>query len=152
MTDQPIVAVPMRVRYHECDQQGVVFNAHYLTYADIAATEAARELFGSWKKLVEHGVDLVVAESTLRYLRPCRDDDEITVGVFTQRVGTTSLVLRFDVRNDGELATEITTRYVWVDPKIMRPTAPSTAARDPWARHLVAQPGQDAAADTGAHS
>jgi acyl-CoA thioesterase FadM len=29
----------LRVRYHECDPQGVVFNANYLAYFDIALIE-----------------------------------------------------------------------------------------------------------------
>ena len=37
---------PLRVRYHECDPQGHVFNANYLAYADIAVTELYREAFG----------------------------------------------------------------------------------------------------------
>ena len=49
MTGQvPIVAMPLRVRYHECDQQGVVFNAHYLAYADMASLECSSVLFGSY--------------------------------------------------------------------------------------------------------
>jgi DNA polymerase (family 10) len=30
---------PLRVRFHECDPQGIVFNANFLAYADIAITE-----------------------------------------------------------------------------------------------------------------
>ena len=37
----------LRVRYHECDPQGIVFNANYLAYADIAITELYRDAFGS---------------------------------------------------------------------------------------------------------
>ena len=37
---------PLRVRYAECDPQGVVFNGHYLAYFDIALTELWRAAFG----------------------------------------------------------------------------------------------------------
>ena len=33
-----------RVRYAEVDAQGIVFNAHYLTYFDCAITEYYRKL------------------------------------------------------------------------------------------------------------
>ena len=33
------------VRYGECDQQGVVFNAHYLAYVDDALDQWLRVLF-----------------------------------------------------------------------------------------------------------
>ena len=44
---------PLRVRFHECDPQGIVFNANFLAYADIAMTELYREMFGSWKAVTD---------------------------------------------------------------------------------------------------
>src|SRR3712207_6949070 len=38
----------LRVRYSECDPQGVVFNAHFVTYFDIALTELWREANGPY--------------------------------------------------------------------------------------------------------
>lgn len=121
---QPVHEMPLRVRYHECDQQGVVFNAHYLTYADMASFECVKALFGSYTELTARGVDLVVAESNVRYLAPCRFDEDLTVAVHTERVGTTSLVLRFAVRRGEQPVAEVTNRYVWVGTETMRPTAP----------------------------
>ena len=68
----------LRVRYNECDPQGVVFNANYLTYFDITMGELWREL-GGYQAMVDAGVDMVVAEATIRYLAPLRFDDEIEV-------------------------------------------------------------------------
>ncbi|WP_133851385.1 acyl-CoA thioesterase [Labedaea rhizosphaerae] len=116
--------MPLRVRYHECDPQAVVFNAHYLAYADMACAEVFRELFGSYQAVLDRGFDMVVAESNVRYLAPCRYDDELLVSAYVERVGTTSLVLRFEVQN-GELpATEVVNRYVWIDQATKRPAAP----------------------------
>jgi acyl-CoA thioester hydrolase len=42
-----------RVRYHECDAQGIVFNANWLSYFDVTLTEWFREAFGSYEALVE---------------------------------------------------------------------------------------------------
>ncbi|RZQ65762.1 acyl-CoA thioesterase [Amycolatopsis suaedae] len=121
---EPLVRMPLRVRFHECDPQSVVFNAHYLAYADMASFECLRELFGSHAAVTARGVDLVVAESNLRYHLPCRFDDELVVEVFTERVGRSSLVLRFAVRRGDELATEVINRYVWVSTETMRPVTP----------------------------
>lgn len=122
--------MPLKVRYHECDQQGVVFNANYLAYADMASFECLNTLFGSHAALRDLGVDLVVAESNLRYLAPCRFEDDLTVDTFVERVGNTSLVLRFALQKAGEPATEVTNRYVWVDTQTLRPTAPPAEVRD----------------------
>ena len=44
MTDTAPQIINIRVRYSEIDGQGVVFNAHYLTYFDTAITEYFRAL------------------------------------------------------------------------------------------------------------
>ena len=59
----------LRVRYHECDLQGVVFNANYLAYFDIALTEFMRETLGSYQELRANGLDLLVVEATVRSAR-----------------------------------------------------------------------------------
>jgi acyl-CoA thioester hydrolase len=130
--------MPLRVRYHECDAQGVVFNSHYLAYADMASLECMKALFGSHANLLERGVDVVVAESNVRYLAPCRFEDELSVDVFTERVGNTSLILRFEVRRDADLVNEVTNRYVWVDTQTVRPTRPPDDVREAFARFAPA--------------
>ena len=57
----------LRVRYVECDAQGVVFNAHYLAYFDIGITELWREALGSYQDMLDAGVDVVVAEAGVRF-------------------------------------------------------------------------------------
>jgi acyl-CoA thioesterase FadM len=43
----------LRVRYVECDPQGVVFNVHYFTYFDVAMTEFHRETMGTYSEMVK---------------------------------------------------------------------------------------------------
>ncbi|MGH3950342.1 MAG: acyl-CoA thioesterase [Pseudonocardiaceae bacterium] len=133
-----IVRMPLRVRFHECDPQGVVFNAHYLAYADMASFECLKALFGSYASLRERGVDLVVAESTVRYLAACCFDDEIDVDSFVERVGTTSLVLRFEMRRGAERVAEVINRYVWVSTQHLRPARPPGDVSDAFARFAPA--------------
>ena len=129
--------MPLRVRYHECDGQKIVFNAWYLAYADIALTEAARELFGSYDALHEQGADVVVAEANVRYLGSAGFDDELVIDVWTKSFGNTSMVLRFDVNKNGALVTQVTSRYVWVDPQTLKPKAPPTNIREAFVAHLA---------------
>jgi acyl-CoA thioester hydrolase len=106
----------LRVRYHECDAQGGVFNAHYLAYHDIAITELWREAFGSWTRFVaESGVDMVVAEARVRYLAPARFDEEIDVLVTVRKLGTTSLMIGSQLERSGDPIAEVELRYVVVD-------------------------------------
>ena len=107
----------LRVRYHECDAQGHVFNAHYFAFFDIAITELWRELLpGGYKAMLEeHGVDMVVAEATARFLGSARFDELIEVDVELTRLGTTSTTTAFTVRRGGETLVEGELRHVYVD-------------------------------------
>ncbi|OXM43616.1 4-hydroxybenzoyl-CoA thioesterase [Amycolatopsis thailandensis] len=136
---KPIVEMPLRVRYHECDGQGIVFNANYLAYVDMAMFEVEKTLFGSHEEALARGVDVVVAESNLRYRAPCRYDDELVVAVFLNHLGTTSLIIDFEITRGGNLCTEVNTRYVFVDPATLKKAAPPAAVREVYAALLPAQ-------------
>jgi acyl-CoA thioester hydrolase len=106
----------LRVRYHECDAQGVVFNANHFAYFDVALTELWRHHFGSYAALVESGVDVVVRDAQATFHAPVRFDDEIEIGVEVARLGTTSMVLALSERRDGDLLVDGRMTYVFVDP------------------------------------
>ena len=108
-----------RVRYHECDAQGIVFNANWLTYFDVTLTEWFREAFGSYDALVESGSDVVLAETTVTFRGSARFDDELAVAAAIERLGNSSMIARFTASRDGEALVEGRTVYVFVDPKTM---------------------------------
>jgi acyl-CoA thioester hydrolase len=91
----------IRVRFAECDPQGVVFNAHYLAYFDISITELWRAAFGSYQTMIDRGVDVVVADARLSFQAPARFDELLTLEVGVTRLGNTSIHTRHRVRRDG---------------------------------------------------
>jgi acyl-CoA thioester hydrolase len=78
MPNAPFV-MPLRVRYVECDMQGRVFNGHYLTWVDMAHTEALRAIDGGYGAMVDADVDVDVAAAELSFRRPATFDDELVV-------------------------------------------------------------------------
>src|SRR5919202_5682443 len=86
----------LRVRYGECDPQGVVFNANYLAYFDHVLTEFWREAVGSYQAMVESGADMVVAESRIVFRSPAAFDDEVDFELRVARLGKTELTCRID--------------------------------------------------------
>lgn len=106
----------IRVRYSECDQQGVVFNGHYLFFYDVAVVELFRSRIGSWQQVLERGADLVVAETRLRYRASARFDDEIDISLPVSHLGTTSMVITPRFHRDGLLLADGEVRHVFVDP------------------------------------
>jgi acyl-CoA thioester hydrolase len=105
----------LRVRYGECDPQGVVFNAHYFAYFDIALTELWREAVGSYAAMMDQGVDLQVVEATARYKAPARFDDLVDVTIEVTKLGTTSMVTRLAIRRGDALLVEGELAHVFVD-------------------------------------
>jgi acyl-CoA thioester hydrolase len=105
----------LRVRYGECDPQGIVFNANYLLYFDVAFTELWRAAVGPWQEMVEHGVDAVVAEANVKFRAPARYDDVVQLQAWIDELGTTSITTRIDVVRDGLVLVEGRLRHVCVD-------------------------------------
>jgi len=132
----------LRVRYGECDAQGVVFNAHFLAYFDIGITELFRAAFGTlggYQAMVDRGVEFVVAEAGLRFHRPAHFDDELTLEIAVTRLGTTSIITSYRVLRDGELLVDGTLRHVLVDPKGLIEREPGAKTTIPdWMREGLA--------------
>jgi acyl-CoA thioester hydrolase len=126
----------LRVRFHECDPQGVVFNAHYFAYFDIALTEMWREAFGSYGDVVASGTDVVVVEAGATFRAPARFDDELDVELRIDRLGTTSMAMATEIRRDGEVLVEGRMVHVFVDTATMAKQAipdPLRARLEPYA-------------------
>jgi acyl-CoA thioester hydrolase len=110
----------LRVRYHECDAQGIVFNANWFTYFDVTLTEWFREAFGSYGALVtDHGADVVLAETTARFRGSARFDEDLEIAVAVESLGRTSMVVLFTARRGDEALVEGRTVYVFVDSNSM---------------------------------
>lgn len=112
----------LRVRYGECDRQGLVFNPHYYAYFDVALTELWRASIGPYTDMMASGVDMVVAESRARYLAPAGFDDELDVEVVVSRVGRTSLGTSLRVLRAGDPVVEGAMRHVFINTATRRPT------------------------------
>jgi acyl-CoA thioester hydrolase len=106
----------LRVRYSECDQQGVVFNGHYLFYYDVALTELWRALVGDYGQMVGDGYDLVVAEARIRYWEGARFDELLEVSMPVAHLGTTSMIVRPVFRVGERLIADGEVRHVFIDP------------------------------------
>jgi acyl-CoA thioester hydrolase len=104
----------LRVRYNECDPQGVVFNANYLTYFDLTMTELWREL-GGYQAMVDAGVDMVVAEARIHYRAALRFDDEFEVRATVGRLGETSMTTAITISRGDETIAEGELRHVFVE-------------------------------------
>ena len=107
--------MPLRVRYAECDMQGRAFNGHYLTWVDMAMTEALGASAGGYQALIERGVDFVVVAAEVQFHLPARFDDELMVNVVIDPPGRTSLRSRYRIDRGADLIAEAVMTHVCVD-------------------------------------
>ena len=103
------------VRYAECDQQGVVFNAHYLAYADEAVTHVLPGLGVPYEDLLALGLDTSVVATELAWSSPARWGDVVDVDGEVERVGRTSFVVAMTISVGDRLCCRVRTTYVLMD-------------------------------------
>ena len=112
----------IRVRFNECDGQGVVFYANYLMYFDVAMTELWRAAFGGgYTGMIENGTDAMVAEANIRYRDSARFNDELDLVARVTRIGTTSSMTALSAErvSDGTVLAEADLRHVFIDPQTL---------------------------------
>jgi acyl-CoA thioester hydrolase len=103
------------VRYAETDQQGVVFNGHYLTWCDEAMNALIAGLGTPYAALLDRGLDTAVVASELQWSGPVRWGEVVEVDASVERIGRTSFTIAFVVRVAERIGCRVRTTYVLHD-------------------------------------
>ena len=112
----------MRVYWEDTDAAGIVFYANYLKFFERARTEWLRSLGFEQERLrAESGIAFVVTETSVRYRRPARLDDVISVSVAVRRLGQASLDVAQEAHRADELLASGTIRIGCVELGTFRP-------------------------------
>ena len=113
---------PIRVYWEDTDAGGIVFYANYLKFFERARTEWLRALGIHQRVLREQtGGQFVVAESSVKYLRPARLDDELIVTARLQEAGRAGMLIGQQAWLNQALLAEARIRIGWVDATTMKP-------------------------------
>ena len=105
-----------RVRYPECDAQGVVFNARYGDYTDLAVTEFWRVLMGGYEAMRSTGYETQVVRLLTQWQGPARFDEVLHARVQCQHLGNTSFTLQVVFTHESGRPVAVTDiTYVLVD-------------------------------------
>jgi acyl-CoA thioester hydrolase len=121
---------PVRIYWEDTDAGGIVFYANYLKFFERARTEWLRSLNIGQQCLREtEGGMFVVTDTQVRYLRPARLDDVLSVTARVLEAGRASLTIEqtawlqpAEGSNEPPLVLcEGRVRIGWVDSEHMRP-------------------------------
>ena len=112
-----------RVRWMECDAQGIVFNGAYLGYLELSTAEYWRNLGIGIYHLPRSGFfDLAVVKTTIEFRAPALVDEMVDAYVAVTRIGNSSMDMRMELyrphpsTGSGEkLLTTIDAVYVGYD-------------------------------------
>lgn len=97
----------VRVRWQECDAQGIAFNGSYLGWLEIAQAEYFRNLGFSIYRVAAAGYfDSAVAKVTIEYKAPVRVDEMLDLRARVARIGNTSLALEVAIFAQGGAPTD----------------------------------------------
>ncbi|MEQ3554529.1 thioesterase family protein [Pseudonocardia nematodicida] len=93
---------PVRVRYHEVDAQGVVFNAWYLAWFDEAMTEFLEHRGLTYRTMLDAGYDVQLVHTEIDWRSGVGWGEDVVIAVSTARLGRTSFALDFQVRGTDD--------------------------------------------------
>jgi acyl-CoA thioester hydrolase len=119
---------PIRVYWEDTDAGGIVFYANYLKFFERARTEWLRAMGVGQQALRDAtGGMFVVSETTVKYHRPAKLDDQLRVTATLAEGGRASLViaqqawLKHSANDPDILLCEGTIRIGWVDSATLKP-------------------------------
>jgi len=107
----------LRVRYDECDPMGVAHHGAYPAWLEIGRTEMCRELGVTYRDLEAAGQLIAVVSLEIRYRRPVRYDDEITIETVLVRATRAKLEHRYRVLRDAIECAVATTVVCCITPE-----------------------------------
>ena len=92
-----------RVRYSECDQQGVVHHSRYLIFFEQGRIELLRANGYDYRRMEEEGIFVVVAKMEVQYRRAARYDDELRLVTRTTKVSYAKIEHEYELYRAEEL-------------------------------------------------
>ena len=104
---------PLRVRWAECDSQGIVFNVNYFLFYDVAMTEWLRAL--GFQGEGKPAIEFLTAHAQANFRAPALFDEMIEVGIRCARIGTKSMDAQCAIFRGEELLNDGAMTYVHVD-------------------------------------
>lgn len=89
---------PIEIRYGDIDPQRHVNNARYFTYMEQARVNYLMEI-GLWRGDDFDQIGIILAEQACTYLLPITMQQQIEIGVRTERMGTKSIEMNYCIRD-----------------------------------------------------
>jgi len=119
-----MMSTTQKIRYSDCDPQGIVFNGNYARYWDDALTDWFEEAGFAGPGLAGLGVDVVTAHMEIDFEASASLGDTLQTRIVVEGYGNTSMTVGITTRrlSDGVVVATGREVIVFVDPAELRPT------------------------------
>jgi acyl-CoA thioester hydrolase len=107
--------IQIRVRYAETDRMGLLHHAHYLVYFEQGRTELLRSQGFTYRDMEDQGFLLVLVRAQVRYRKPARYDDLLTLRTSVARTTTVKIEHRYELLCGNDVLAEGETTLGCVD-------------------------------------
>lgn len=106
----------IRVHYALTDQMGVVYHGRYAEFFEIGRTNSLRQLGFTYKDIEHSGIITPIVEMNMRFLKPARYDDLLTVKTILNEMPKDHRISFqgeiYNERNDKLCVSQITLYFV----------------------------------------
>lgn len=114
--------ISFRIRYGETDQMGVVYHGNYAQFLEMGRVEWLRALGVSYRDMEDNGIMLPVVNISIKYLKPARYDDLISVKTILKKKPAVRIEFDYEITNEeGEILSEANTTLAFMDINRKRP-------------------------------
>jgi acyl-CoA thioester hydrolase len=110
------------VRFAETDAQGIAHNSAYVVWFEVARVAYLERYAGGYQALRDLGLEALVLESHVRFLKPARFDDRLRVHARVRDVRGARFRYEYAVERDGETIADGWTSHACVEAGSFRPT------------------------------
>lgn len=114
--------IKKKIYYHDTDCGDVVYYSNYLKYFEEVRTEYFLSKGIDIKKLTEKGIFFVVSNVDIKYKKPARYGDMLSVLSKIDRIKSVSIDFIHQIKKDSDLLVECKTTLVLVN-KVFKPTS-----------------------------
>ncbi|MGZ4967609.1 MAG: acyl-CoA thioesterase [Chthoniobacterales bacterium] len=124
---KPVSETPIRVRYAETDQMGVVYHSNYFIWFEVGRVELMRQLGFTYKEMEqEDECYIAVVDARCRYKAPARYDDEIIIRTYLKNVRESLIQFAYEAlrASDRLLLAEGETTHIVINSKMTRRVIP----------------------------
>ena len=105
-----------RVIFGDCDPMRIVYYGNYFRLFEIGRAELFRRLGHPFAIYIAQGLYLGVIETSCRYRRPSRYDDELVIHAAVIGIRRARITIGYEIRGlDGELRVEGSTTHAVID-------------------------------------